>query len=441
MSGAHESPVRIEEVAYLPNRRERLLDRHLDEPRPGDTPGERFAFRISGWALGNHSPLIGVEAVHRGVVIAAAPAHERPDLRDRSPEIPHAAQSGIHLAISALDLPLRFRFNVRAVLADETRSPIAAITGSRAPLQAAPGPGPAPVLLTMIGRSGSTALANLLCDHPDIAGYRTWETETRVVSYWTDVLRALARPHSYERQLNAGATLAGDWWTGRRPPYPAPPNDDLALDAVGRSAVDVLASFCSLQVGLVTKTLASIGGKPDASWFVEKAEPAMLRSVAEVMEELDPRTREILLVRDPRDMACSMHAYSSRKQGIPGFGPGPGASIEDTIRWLSFNGITGLADYMTRRGGELHVVRYEDLIGDPETTLIGVLEHIGASRDPGTVADMLEQLAAQEERRAEHATTDSTARSVGRWRNDLTPAQQELAGELFGPQLAVLGYD
>jgi hypothetical protein len=292
----------------------------------------------------------------------------------------------------------------------------------------------------MIGRSGSTALSNLLCHHPEVAGYKTWDTETRIMSYWTSVLLCLARPQSYERQIHPGASVKDDWWIGSRPPYPQPLEDAEALSAIGRSAIDALASFCNAQVGLVTGALAAAGGKPDARFFVEKAAPAMLRSTAEVMEELDPRTREVLLIRDPRDMACSMWAYSD-KRGFVGFGPKPDASIEETIRWLSHNGPGGLADYMHRRGRRLHVVRYEDLVGRQRETLVGVLEHIGASTDPGTVTEMLARLAAQRSERADHATTDSPGRSVGRWRSELTPAQQELAETLFRPHLEALGYD
>jgi hypothetical protein len=54
---------------------------------------------------------------------------------------------------------------------------------------------------------------------------------------------------------------------------------------------------------------------------------------------------------------------------------------------------------------------------------------------------MLEQLAAEDERRADHATTDSPGSSVGRWQRELTAQQKDLAATLFGPHLGPLGYD
>ena len=442
MTPAGAPHFRIEEIAYPPIRRERLLDRRIDRPRaaraPGMGAGDRYGFDVVGWAIGNHSPLAEVELLHRGVLLDRAPVHTRPDIAAGHPDALHAARSGIRLGASVVDLPHRFRIVVRAVLEDDTRAPVAAISGVREPLPASPGPGPGPVLLTMIGRSGSTALSNLLCHHPDIAGFRTWDTETRVVSYWADVLRGLARPHSYERQLDAGGSMLGNWWLGQQTAHPGASDDPRAMQAIGEAGVEALAAFCSRQIGLVAGKLAEAAGKPGARHFVEKTEPARSRSTAEIVEEIDPRTRELLLVRDPRDMACSMRAYS-RKKGFRGFGPSADASLEDTIRWLS-SGTAGLVDYMERRGRRAHLVRYEELAARPRETLAGVLEHIGADSSPAIVDMMLERLEGEAGRRADHATTDSVTSSVGRWRGEMNEPQQALAEELFRPHLEKLGY-
>lgn len=442
MAQAPARRVRIEEITYPPNRRERLLDRRIEQPRvpPDPEAPDLYGFTISGWAIGNRSPLAAVELVHRGVLLDRAAVQQRPDLAAAYPDAAHAARSGIRVGVSAVDLPYRFRVVVRAVLEDETRAPIAAFAGVRAPLPPVPGEGPAPVLLTMIGRTGSTALSNLLCHHPDIAGFRTWDTETRVASYWADVLRGLARPHSYERQLDAGGGMSGDWWLGRNTAYPGAPKDLRALRAVGEAGVEALASFCSAQIARVTASLAGAAGKPGARYFVEKAAASRTRSTAQIVEEIDPRARELVLVRDPRDMACSMLAYS-RKKGFRGFGPSADASMEEMIRWLSFNGTAGLLDYLEQRGRRAHVVRYEDLVMRPRETLSAVLAHIGADARPEIVDAMIERLEGEAERRADHATTDSVGSSVGRWRDELSESQQGLAEELFGPFLGALGYD
>ena len=418
--GAREPKVRVEEVTFPPIRHERLTDRRVEHPPPSDT----YSLAIRGWAGGNRQSVTHFELMHRGMVLETVAAQD---------------EGGLALNISALDLPYRFRVVIRAVLEDGMRAPVAALSGTRAPLPEAPAPGPSPVLITMIGRSGSTAVSNLLCHHPDFAGYRTWDTETHVVSYWTAVLRALARPASYERQLQAD-TLDGSWWTGVPSPSPAFPAEEPGLRALAREGVEALAAFCRSQIGMTAASLAAAAGRPEARYFVEKAQADQLRSVAEVAAELDPRTREIVLVRDFRDVACSMLAYS-RKKGFRGFGPKAGASMEETIRWLSFHGAGGLVDYAQRRGARAHLLRYEDLVERPAETLTKVLTHIGADARPQTVTAMLEGLAAERERRDSHATTSSAERSVGRWRDELDADQQALAEHLFRPQLDALGYE
>jgi hypothetical protein len=423
MSQAGEPRVRITDVVFPPTRQDRLADRTIETPEPGST-SDVYAFKVRGHATGNADAVTAAEVAHRGMVLQSVPVHD----------------GAIALDIGALDLPYDFHVAVRAVLADGIRAPVAAVQGTRAALPAAPGPGPAPVLVTTIGRSGSTALATLLCHHPEAAGYRTWDTETRVVSYWAGVLQALARPASYERQLYPAGGMEGLWWTGERPPHPDFPADEPALPALGRSGVEALASFCRSQIGSAGAALAAAAGKLQARHLVEKAQPHHLRSIAEVSEELDPRSREVVLVRDFRDVTCSMLAYSRRGPSKQ-FGPGAGATVEDMIRWLSHNGASGLVDYVQRRGDRAYVLRYEDLVTRSEPTLTRLLEFIGADSGSETVTAMLRGLAQERDRAAHHATTSSAEQSIGRWRNELDGDQQELAEHLFRPHLDALGYE
>ena len=166
-----------------------------------------------------------------------------------------------------------------------------------------------------------------------------------------------------------------------------------------------------------------------------------MRSVAEVSEELDPRSREVVLVRDFRDVACSMLAYS-RKMGVQGFGPGSGATIEDMIRWLSHNGASGLVGYAQRRGDRAHVLRYEDLDRPaPRRRSRRCSSSSARTRRPRPWQRCSERLAAERDRAADHATTDSAQQSIGRWRHELDAGQQALAEHLFRPHLDALGYE
>ena len=108
----------------------------------------------------------------------------------------------------------------------------------------------------------------------------------------------------------------------------------------------------------------------------------------ETVRELYPHSRELILVRDWRDVFCSMRSYSAER-GIPLFGRSDqntdaehltflGAQIEELMRHLEAN-----------RDGS-HVVRYEDLVLDPAATLEGVLDYLGLERGAGVVSAMRE---------------------------------------------------
>ena len=187
--------------------------------------------------------------------------------------------------------------------------------------------------------------------------------------------------------------------------------------------------------------MAGAAGKPQARYLVEKAQPHHVRSVAEVSEELDPRSREIVLVRDFRDVACSMLAYS-RRQGSRGIWAGRGGLDRghDPLAQRQ----PGRARWSTTCSGAAigaHLVRYEELMTSADDTLRATLEFIGADARPETVASMRAALARERDRAEHHATTSSAAQSIGRWREEFDAGQRELAEHLFRPHLDALGYE
>ena len=131
----------------------------------------------------------------------------------------------------------------------------------------------------------------------------------------------------------------------------------------------------------------------------------------------------------------------SRKGGSQGFGPDGDATMVDMIRWVGAHVAAGLVDYVKRRNGRAHVVRYEDLVTRQEATLREIVEFIGADAPPETVAAMVTALAHEGDGAQHHATTASAKQSIGRWRGELDPAQRELAEHLLRSQLDALGYE
>ena len=93
-----------------------------------------------------------------------------------------------------------------------------------------------------------------------------------------------------------------------------------------------------------------------------------------------------------------------------------------------------------RRGGLL--VRYEDVILRPEDELDRILEYVSLDRGPGVIKSMvLEAESTPNSLQAAHRTSQTPARSIGRWRQDLRPELVLACNDAFGDLLDEMGYE
>ena len=152
-----------------------------------------------------------------------------------------------------------------------------------------------------------------------------------------------------------------------------------------------------------------------------------------------PQASIIHIVRDGRDVVCSMRQHPDwrwvdgawQKVLVP-------RSVQTYAqRWLA-DVTTGLA---WRDDSRYVEVRYEDLVADPATALRALCDGIGATVDATWLASV-----SQSEPDAGHTERPDyegalSGASVGRWRDDLTAAEQREIERLCGPQLRELGYE
>lgn len=131
MSRPANSPVEVGDVEVLP-RDERLLGGYLRALEPDEHPGDGPA--LGGWALAAEGPVLGVELVHHGHVVARAAADlPRPDIAELQPDVAHAGRCGFLLGF---DLPWTreaVELEARVVLDPMTRVPLARLAARRSP--------------------------------------------------------------------------------------------------------------------------------------------------------------------------------------------------------------------------------------------------------------------------------------------------------------------
>jgi hypothetical protein len=410
-----------------------LLAHGIDTPAPGQS-SPFYGFDVRGWAVGRDRPAESVIVRHPGGELRrTAVGGERPDVAERFPERAWSLTSGYLAPLGALRLPPRFELDVAVRLADGSSAPVAAVEGRRDPLVTAFEPRIRPVCLTALGRTGSTAVAQLVSSHPAVAAYRPFLYEPRVVSYWLDVLTGLAEPVAFRRQITPRGPLSEGWWTGAREPYPGRIGDDDVQGWLGGENIAALASFCQGRIDDFYSRIAERFDRPGAAYFIEKLGP----DAGALTRELYPSARELFLVRDFRDVAASIFAYNE-KRGFQGFGRDRVASDAEYVSERLSESVASFMHAWRTRSAGAHLVRYEDLVREPRATLAAILDHLELDTPSATLDAMLESLRAHE---ADVHRTSAAEDSIGRWRTDLQEDVKAACERAFGEALHELGYE
>jgi Sulfotransferase family len=414
----------------------RLLDARLDAPKL-QTQSNTYGFEIVGWALAESAPLTKIEVLQEGRTVAEAePGEKRPDIAAAFSEAAHAESCGFRIPISALDLRRDFELTVIARGAEGFHAQIAQIGGERAALPAGADELIQPLMVNTIGRSGSTWLVWLLSCLPEAVAFSPWARDARVGTYWTSVLQGLSRPQSYLAQLVPGPLEQRNWWFDR-PDLRSGVGGDQELEAwLGGEGVESLAQFCRSRIEAFYARLAE--ESPAPRFFVEKYLPYQL--TPDLLSELYPSAREVILVRDFRDMLCSVIAFN-RKRGWEGFGRADAKDDVEYVQTTVANSAKRLLRRLRERGEGAHLVRYEDLILEPAETLGSTLRFLGLDASEAAVAATLERAEADSPELEEHRTTDKASASIDRWKRDLSPELAQVCAEVLDPVLVEFGYE
>ena len=249
---------------------------------------------------------------------------------------------------------------------------------------------------------------------------RRYPSEYRFASYFARLAERMTEPFDPERHLGVTPFFFGD-----QPAWgPIPFATDVLH--VGDLRRPLLRSMWQAWSEVATDAA------PDARWYAEK-----LAVPVEDLRDAGLRVSTIDLVRDPRDVLASIRAFTAR--GIDGFGRTPGIDEGDYLEAFvertraRLDGLDGIDGIDAERDGDRVVLRYEDLVGD----LPAVAARLGAWLD----VDLDAVAVLDEDDLAHHRTSASPASSIGRWRDDLAPAEADRIVEVLGPTLARLGYE
>jgi hypothetical protein len=207
------------------------------------------------------------------------------------------------------------------------------------------------------------------------------------------------------------------------------------LTGVGETG---LARALGRAVSGIFEAHAATRGK---SRWVEKT-PYHLKHL-EFINAMFPDARYVHIVRDGRDVACSIFNGRSNWGGtvLAVDGPRPITRPAAIQVWAEF--VELWLESRERLGLVAHELRYEDLVARPEETLAQALEFLGEEFDQGMV-----DYAAREHDYPEWEKGSSDVRehgavsgkSVGRWQKEFPQDELSQASTLVQDMLARYGY-
>ncbi|MHC1753300.1 sulfotransferase [Humidesulfovibrio sp.] len=362
---------------------------------------------------------------------------------------PGLKNTGFTLIVDTLPLPREFTLELEAVFVSGRRTTLAQVEARKkdpSPIPTLRSAQPQqvaaiPLLVTGMARAGTTYLVSRLTGHPNIASYRLTPYEyafgQRMLHEALLALRSLEELRvDFARYLRALRLLGGVEYARNLPHAEAAVR---ALCAPGEDAQGVLATARARIDGWHEELFAGkeTTPSPGPKYFIEKNfeqqnfYPEIRPNAAHLYWHIYPQVREIFLVRDPRDVLCSTLAFNKKRGSKDDMGRSQvGSDLEFVSHQARKYDATLLAAWRARRDAAL-LVRYEDLMCNPEAEFARIFEALGLSFSPELAQGICGGGALDAGRESKHRTSHSVEGSLGRWRRELDPAMQQACRREF----------
>ena len=212
-------------------------------------------------------------------------------------------------------------------------------------------------------KSGTTWLQRVLDTHPQVQ----CSGEGHFIERFTVPLAGVLRGYAARMAQTASRVYEG------KPYYPPLTQGD--LDRIARSFV--LDRLMSRKPG------------PQVRWIGDKT-PGYASTMPQLLR-LFPQARFINIIRDPRDVAVARLHHSRRVRQAENLGASPldlAAFVhEGALDWARC--VEPIAAFMADNPGQLHNVRYEDMIADPAAEAAKVYRFLGIRHDAATIAGVI----------------------------------------------------
>jgi hypothetical protein len=281
-----------------------------------------------------------------------------------------------------------------------------------------------PILITGPGRTGTTLLMSILAKSDGVIAADLMPYETRHIAYYANAQRVLSHPADNKNSTHQDRVQGDGFYIGFNP-YNAP----FHMQAFGsQSSVQDFANHY-VPAGLdrafadlieeYYKRLSIDRGKPSVRFFAEKNNN-LQRIVRLFNRRAFTGAKEIVTIRDPRDIFCSHLSYFK-------FDPSRiFAEISHAAKVI--------LEIREEDNEDIFFCNYYKLASNDLEFFSSLEKFLGvaiAPNSPDNNATMF----------ARHATSDSLAGSLSRWRTELSEEWRERCQVAWRPFLEKFGYD
>lgn len=428
-----------------------LIYYHIDIPKFFEKPlnYEFYDLEMSGWVLGKEYPVVSIKILDENQhILQTIPIqYPRTDVLELFQEIKHSSLSGWSVIVNLLTLPMQATISLVAYLENGATALLTHFNIQRFPLRTLYQPKLQPLVINSLGRSGTTWLMHLLAQHLKVGTYKNYPYELPVIEHF---LHNVLVHNAFEFQPD-------------QIPYPElDVNDLFKLNRhrmyhvkdeplkyyFRKQQIEELAYFCQEQIDKYIEQILRfqerIGeGLENPVYFAEKLiNPSRdTEYLSRLIWELYPQGREIILVRDFRDMFCSILSFMKKRDLKICFGLDfQHAHTEEEYVEITKQRIDFIWNCWETRKHKAHLVRYEDLIEKPLPILKGIFEYLNVDHDEATLQMILQKASKRNAEMTDHITSSTVDASLGRWKKDLSPELQRLCNEAFKPALEAFGY-
>lgn len=405
---------------------------HIDSPT-NEFPLTGFLLLLRGWIVGDYLQNNKIRLWDRSIaspVCVSALNETRPDVLAAHKLPESSGPCGFSFALNLLNLPPESNLLLQLESVNGDFISFAELDIHRPQLETTWVCKRNPILVNSLGRSGSSLLMKLLSEHPEIVIQSPHPYEARLAKFYVNqILQRYAEYLGGEEHYPPGNLQAVNmhWLHHELSQQQSLSRQYCQLD------FNELADFV---IKAIDRAYAHIDDlqvtpKPSSHFYAEKSGSG---HTARLMMELYPDGHEVFLVRDFRDMYCSMVQFSQQRR-TDDFGWQP--QHADEYMEVVAGRVDQLRVSFESRTKTPPVVRYEDLLTKPRDTLQQLLTNMGLAVDSDTIEKMCSVMNKQVEG---HQTSENADASMQRWEKELNRKQRRRINDLLYHSLSTFGY-